>query len=72
MPVNVTGPGDETEDGGNEDSGDGAGVADKGLGSGECGFGEPDPYRSASASDSAGNTSLRASSTAAAEDIVVA
>lgn len=35
MLVKETGPGDETEDGGNEDNGDGAGVADKGLGSGE-------------------------------------
>lgn len=41
--VKVTGLGDCMEDGGSEDSGDGAGVADNGLGSGECGFGEPDP-----------------------------
>lgn len=68
----VGGPGDETEEAGKEESGDGAGVADdNGLGNGEFGFGEPGPYKSASVSDSPGRTSLKASSTAAAEDMVV-
>lgn len=41
--VKVTAPGEDTEDGGKDDRGDGAGVAESGLGSGECGFGDPDP-----------------------------